>query len=303
MRLLLLGAPDWGRDCWHDDLADDAGRVLGWRVDYLAVKDAPVDDIVRAARGADLLIWARTHDHNPDGDAAGMLRRIEDAGTATVGLHLDMYWGMPVRERQIGRRAWWTCQYVYTTDGGPRPWHTRGVNHHWCPQAVGSRRLGRAEPAGSARFMFAGSLHTAHTAHRPQMVAWARQHWGDEFVHYNEFAGTGIYGDDLSRAVSYAHCVLGDSVPAAGYWSDRGVRVMARGGIFAHPRFAGMAEQGLTDDTMVAFNRYDFQRLGQRVDAMTGPERESMREAAMAVVADRHLWRHRLETIAREVLG
>lgn len=302
MRLLLLGAPDWGRDSWHDDLADDAAR-LGWRVDYLAVNHAPVDDLVRAAKGADILLWARTHLYNPDGDAAGMLRRVEDAGTVTVGLHLDMYWGMRSRQPQIGVQPWWTCQYVYTADGGPRPWQTRGVNHRWCPQAVGSRRVGRAPPAGRARYLFAGSVHPVHTDHRPRMVEWAGQHWGSRFTHFNDDAGTGLYGDELSAAVSYADVVLGDSVPAAYYWSDRVVRVMARGGVFAHPRVAGMAGQGFTDATMVGFNRYDFPGLGRRVDAMTAPEREAMREAAVAVVAERHLWRHRLETIAREVLG
>ena len=302
MRLLLLGAPQWGRDCWHDDIADDA-TALGWQVEYLVVKDSPVDDLVRAAKGADMMLWARTHDHNPDGDAAAMLRRVENAGTVTVGLHLDLYWGLRRREMQIGHQPWWTCQHIYTADGGPRPWHARGVNHHWCPQAVGSRRVGRAEPVGTSRYLFAGSVHPLHTDHRPRMIAWARQHWGDQFAHYDDFAGSGLYGQELSQAASYAHVVLGDSIPAAYYWSDRIVRVMARGGVFAHPRVHGMAEQGFTDQTLVTFNRYDFAHLGRQVDAMTGPEREAMREAAMAVVADRHLWRHRLEQMAREVLG
>jgi hypothetical protein len=36
---------------------------------------------------------------------------------------------------------------------------------------------------------------------------------------------------------------------------------------------------------------------------MSSADRDAMREAGVQVVRDRHLWRHRLEQIAREVLG
>lgn len=299
MKLVLLGAPDYGRDCWHDDLADEA-QAVGWQVDYLAVKDAPVDDIVRAAKGADLLIWARTHDHDPDGDAAAMLRRIEDAGTVTVGLHLDLYWSVPGREHLIGRHPWWTCQTVWTADGGPRPWHTRSVNHRWCPPAFAARHIGRAGPAGAARVVFTGRIMRVHSEHRLRMVQWARQRWCAEFAAYGEPAETAVYGAQLAGIVSAADVVLGDSAPAAYYWSDRVVRTLGRGGVLAHPRVAGLAEQGLAD-AMVTFQRGMFGPLGDQLDAMTESERGALREAGMAVVGDRHLWRHRLETIAREV--
>jgi hypothetical protein len=301
VRLLLLGAPDYGRDCWHDDLVTEAA-ALGWRVDFQPVKSAPVDDLVRAAKGADLLIWARTHRHDPDGDAAAMLRRVEDAGTATVGLHLDLYWGVPGREHRIGKDPWWSCQRVFTADGGPRPWHTRGVTHGWCPPATAAARLGRVKPAGTARYVFAGRTMAVHGPHRAHMVAWARYRWGERFAAYGEPPETAVYGAELAGMVSYAWCVLGDSAPASHYWSDRVVRTLARGGVLAHPKTAGMAEQGFDDTTMVRFDRTLFGPLGDRLDAMTKRERDGLRQAGMAVVRDRHLWRHRLEQIAREVL-
>lgn len=300
MRLLLLGTPDYGRDCWHDDLADEAA-VLGWKVDYIAVRDRPADDVVRQAKGADLLIWARTHWHSPAGDVDGMLRRIEDAGTATVGLHLDLYWGVPSREQKIGNHPWWSCQWVYTADGGPRPWHTRGVNHRWCPPALGGRHLGRAKPEGEARYVFTGGAMPVHGEHRLQLLAWAHARWGDRFAAYGEPPETAVYGRRLSGVVSYADVVLGDSAPAACYWSDRVVRILGRGGVLAHPRVAGMAKQGFTDETLVSFNRYDFTRLGQRLDALTRRQRTTMRDAAASLVESRHLWRHRLQAIAQEV--
>jgi hypothetical protein len=299
VRLLLLGAPDYGRDSWHDDLGSEAA-VLGWQVDYRPVKDRPVDDLVRAAKGSDLLIWARTHSHDPDGDAGAMLRRVEDAGTATVGLHLDLYWGVPGREQKIGRHPWWTCSRVYTADGGARPWRQRGVTHGWCPPAFAAAKLGRAKPAGAARWLHLGRVMGVHGEHRARLVAWARQRWGDRFTAHGEPAETAIYGDELAGAVSAARCVLGDSAPASHYWSDRVVRVLGRGGVLAHPKVAGMPAD--LAEVLVTYDRGLFGPLGDRLDAMTKRERDELRHGGMAVVRDRHLWRHRLQRIAEEVL-
>lgn len=326
MKLLLLGAPQLGGDCWHDDIAAEA-RVLGWDVDYRQVKGLPVDDAVQLAKDADLLLWARTHSHDPDGDAVAMLREIEERGTVTVGVHLDLYWTLPGREAQIGVRPWWSCQRIYTADGGPRDWVGKGVSHRWCPPAIGARNLGRKPAVGEYRCVFFGGYVSGiHGRHRDKLLKWARLRWGDEFGWYGEFRrpnrdlirtrnrkrrtvrlGT-RYGDEVSRIVSYADLVLGDSAGVAPefrrshdhYWSDRVPRMMGRGAVFAHPTTAGMAEQGFDAETMIPFDRFDFASIAARVDVMTEVERDEMRDAAVQLVRDRHLWRHRLTQIAAD---
>jgi hypothetical protein len=302
VKLLLLGAPQLGGDCWHDDIHTEA-QSIGWSVDYLQIKGAPVGDVVRQAKGADLVLWARTHRHDPAGDAAAMLRRIEDAGTPTVGLHLDLYWGIPAREAQIGVHPWWTAQHIYTADGGSRNWGGRRVNHRWCPPAFGTRFLGRVAPAGRYRYVFTGSnIRGIHGDHRAGLLRWARARWRGQFGHYGAELPK-IYRTDLSRVYSYAHCVMGDSAPAPRYWSNRVVHAMGRGAVLAHPHTDGLAEQGFTDDVMVLYRRHDFTDLGRRLVAMTPSQRWDMRERAVDLVRSRHLWRHRLEQMAREVLG
>lgn len=317
MRLLLLGAPQLGGDCWHDDIAAEA-KALGWDVvpdprgrwRYPQIKALPADDVVRLAKDVDLLLWARTHSHNPLGDGEAMLRRVEDLGVVTVGLHLDLYWGMPGREKRIGAEAWWTAQHVYTADGGPRDWESKGVNHRWCPPAFGTRNLGRAKPAGKHRIaFFGGSIRGIHGQHRARLLDWARRTWGPRFGWYGQGTRGRVYGPELSGLVSHADLVLGDSagvLPKCDrswprYWSDRVVRMMGRGAVFAHPETVGMVEQGFDDSTMIPYRRFDFPGLRQRVESMTAAEREAMREAAVAVVRDRHLWRHRLTQIAADV--
>lgn len=298
MRLLLLGT--FGGTSWHDGLAAEA-QELGWRVDRLPVADCPVDDVVRQAKGADLLMWVRHHGHDPAGSAGAMLRRVEDAGTATVGLHMDLYWGVPGREQGIGREPWWSCQSIWTADGGPRPWASRGVRHHWCPPAVAAGQLGRVDPAGTARVVFTGRVMRVHGEHRRLMLQWARARWGDEFAHYGEPPETAVHGDEFAGIVSAADVVLGDSAPASHYWSDRVVRTLARGGILAHPRVAGMDTQGFTGRQMLLFERGNLEQLGEVIDATAGRDRADMRQAAVELVRNRHLWRHRLETIAAGV--
>jgi len=318
VRLLLLGAPQLGGDCWHDDIAAEA-KALGWDVvpdprgrwRYPQIKAMPADEVVKLAKDVDLLLWARTHSHNPLGDAETMLRRVEDLGVVTVGLHLDLYWGMPRRELRIGAEAWWTCQHVYTADGGPRDWACKGVRQHrWCPPAFGTRNLGRAKPAGRHRYVFfGGSVRGIHGEHRARLLDWAKRRWGSRFGWYGQATRGRKYGAELSGLVSYADVVLGDSagvLPRCDqswpcYWSDRVVRMMGRGAVFAHPATTGMAGQGFDETTMIPFKRYDFKTIGERIESMSTSERAAMRDAAVQVVADRHLWRHRLQQIAADV--
>lgn len=301
MKVVLLGAPQKSGDgdCWHDDMVE-GGRQLGWQVDYLQVLGAPVDDLVRASKGADLLIWTRTHGHDPDGDAEAMLRRIEDAGTVTAGVHFDLYWSLPRREVRVGNEPWWTCQYVFTADGGARDWAGRGVNHTWLPPAFGTRFLGRGTPRPPARAaVFVGScVRGIHGQHRIQMLEWAKRRWSARFRHLGSGQRNKIWGRAVNDVFAGARVVLGDSAPADYYWSDRIPRTLGRGGLLCYPHTPGLDGQGFTGEVMLRFDRFDFEGLGRRIDALTDTRRREMTDAAITLVQERHLMRHRMLTIA-----
>lgn len=308
MRVVVLGAPRApSEDCWKDDLAEGCA-LLGWQVVHLPARGIPVEDVVRACRGADLFIWARTHGHDPKGDAEAMLRRVEDAGTTTVGLHLDLYWTLPGREARVGNQPWWSCQHVFTADGGPdsaKKFAERGVNHHWCPPPIGARWLGRAEPSPmhAANVVFVGGhVPSIHGQHRKQLIDWARRRYGHGFRWVGR-AGNTIVGAELSALYSSVRVAVGDSAPAPYYWSDRVPRTLGRGGLLAYPNTEGLDEQGLTAETMLRFDRFDFDHLGEQIDALTEAQRRELTDNALTVVSERHTWPVRLREIEGTVFG
>jgi len=305
MRVLLLGAPrPLHLNRWKDDIAE-AGEVLGWDITHVPARDIPAEDVVSLAKGADLLIWARTHGHNPTGDIPAMLRRVEGAGTRTAALHLDLYWGIDRREAEIGVDPWWSCQFVFTADGGDRPWADRGVNHHWLPPAMGHRYFGRGEQVRRYlhRAVFVGGLvRDIHGWHRVGLIRWARSKYRGHFVHYG--AGRrAIWGQDLSDLYASAFVHIGDSAYAPHYWSDRIPCTLGRGGLLAHPKTPGLREMGFTEDTMVLYDRFDYRSLGKQLDAITNARRAELTSNALDVIRERHMWTHRLLQIEETVCG
>lgn len=309
MRLLLLGSPGTPGDPverWHDD-AYEGAQQLGWDVAFLRARDNTAQQIAAAAKGADMLLWMRTHDYNiQGGDGRDMLRRVEDLGVPTVGLHFDLYWGVPSRAQRVGREPWWSARHVFTADGAGRPWTERGVNHHWMPPPFGTRYLGygRKNRHVTKRAVFVGSnISGIHSAHRGQMIRWATRHWGHGFQHVGKSSRTRVYGRALNDLYASTEVVLGDSVLSPFYWSDRLPRTLGRGALLAYPHTEGLDEWGFTDEVMIRFPAGDFAHIPARLRSMSTAERHAMTDAAITLVRERHLWRHRMQHIAEVVLN
>lgn len=303
LKLYILGCPSEFRgNHWRRDVERSAKR-LGWSVTHEAAQAADPEEVVRRASDADLFLWLRMNMADPHGDAWSMLRRIEDAGTPTVGLHMDLYWGIDSRERLINTKTnpWLSCQTVYTADGGhDELWFERGVSHIWMPPAMDDEHFGLRMPARGRQikpYVFVGTYSKGiHGDHRRKMLQWAERKWPARFKHYG--VNNRIVDEQLNQVYAKARVALGDSAPGDFYWSDRIPTTMGRGGLLAHPRTPGMAEHGYDDTNMIMFDRYDFDQMGAMVDSMTDDDIANMRESALSVTWDRHMWRHRLQSIA-----
>lgn len=310
MKMVMLGVPgvSINDNRWKDDLAESA-EMLGWDVVHLSAK-APTEDILRECKnGADMFLWSRSHNWNPQGDVDGMLRRIEDLGIPTVSQHMDLYWGIKHREPQIGVDPFWSCQYVFTADGGhQKEFAERGVNHYWCPPAMSKRWIGRGtvnHQKYPAPIVFVGGYYSpAHGRHRVELLRWARGKYFSKFRHYDGKRSR-IWGPALNDLYTTAHVAIGDSAPSNYYWSDRVVHTLGRGGLLAHTSVRGMKdpENGFTSDVMIHYERGGFTSLGKKIAAITPERRLEMSDRAMALIEERHTWQNRLLDIQGTVLG
>ncbi|AVP41362.1 glycosyltransferase [Streptomyces phage Yara] len=306
MRVVVLGAPrGLQENRWKDDIAE-AAVALGWEADHIEARGALTDDVVRLCEGADLFIWGRTHAHDPVGDAHKMLSDIERNGTPTVGIHMDLYWGVPNRIERVGNEPWWSCQYVFTADGGNQDlFESREVNHFWMPPAMGVRYYGLREAALNDRMrklkaVFVGTHgHAVHGQHRIDLVAWGRGRYNTRFRLIGR--SNKMWGIQLNHLYASTRFVLGDSAPSDRYWSDRVPITMGRGGVLAYPRTVGLEEWGFNDTNMVLFDRFNFTELQDKLDAMSDEDVANMRQAALKIVGERHLWTHRIQQIMETI--
>lgn len=302
IRLVLVGNPRLDRS-WKNCLAH-AAQQLGWRVTVLQDDTVTVGQVADACDGADLLVWARSHKHQPAGDVGWMWQAVEQGGTATASVHLDLYWGIPHREPEIGRHPWWNAQHVFTADGDPGHaalFAARGVNHHWLSPPAADRyaRPGRLRAEYAADVVFVGTCGRSHAlTDRARLLAWARHRYGDRFRWWGHSRPTRVWGRDLADVYASAHVVLGDSVPVPYYWSDRVPNTVGMGGVLVHPDVPGLA--GQYGHTVTVWPRGDLGTLGDVIDGLLADpgRRHRIRADGAALVTDRHLWRHRLTDIA-----
>ena len=281
--------------------------MLGWDVTQIhPALGTEADSVVKACKGADLFLWSRSYGHVPRGDVEEMLHRIEDGGTVTASQHMDLYWGVKHREPLIGIDPFWKPQWVFTADGGhQKEFAARGVNHVWCPPAIGSRWLGRGHVNHAkyrSKYIFVGGFfRPAHGQHRAELLRWARHKLGPNFEKYGR--RNPVWGYDLNDLYTTAHLAIGDSAPSDYYWSDRVVHTLGRGGMLAHPKVKGMASWGFTSDVMILYGRAGFSDLGRQIAALTPERRMEMSDAALTLIGERHLWKHRLLDIQKRIFG
>lgn len=302
MRVVLIGLPGLVRS-WKNDLAA-AGAALGWDMRHLPPHDSR--PILRELPGADMLLWAHTPGHSPP-QGQRILDTAREAGVTTVGLHLDLYWGRPNREPEIGMDAWWRCDWVFTADGGhQKKFKARGINHRWLPPAAARRWLTPGvvdKRRWPEPIVFVGTCSAGvHRDHRRRLLTWAKARWGDRFGWYGR-PGRRVWGEALSSLYATAHVVLGESAPSPYYWSDRVPLTVARGGVFTHQATPGLDEQGFTDDVLLTYQPDDFDTLGDRIDSLTARERAERIDRGRQLIVERHLWEHRLRDIERQVTG
>lgn len=246
-----------------------------------------------------------------------MLDTAKRQGIPTIAYHLDRYWGLGWEREQIMGRPFFSCDYVFTADGGhDDEFHEAGINHHWLPPAINERYCYLAEPDPRYAFdiVFVGGWYNyGHTewTHREGMIAKVREWYGERFRCLPKQGAPRITMDELNTIYASAKVVLGDSClvpypdgrPMVRYCSDRIPETMGRGGILVHPFVEGITGPVFLHES---WPLGDWTALKQTLDCtidLTTPEHaQAWRESNIERIKVEHTYTKRMAYVIEEVV-
>lgn len=284
----------------------EALEQLGHTVVRLQENKVTWEDCEAAGKAADLFLWQRTWDIDPDGGHR-CLAALKTAGVPTVSFHLDLYIGLS-REAALPTDPFWRTDHVFTADGGHADqFAAYGINHHWLPPAIAESEatLGTAQPR---RFphpvVFVGSHPYPHRSWRPyrdELIHTLERHYRRDFRVWPD-RGRPIRGRDLANLYASAQVVIGDSCHAgqvARYWSDRIPETLGRGAFLIHPAVPGLEGWYRDGEHLATYTPGDFQDLLRLADRYLGwpAGREMIAANGRDTVLGRDTYRHRMSSV------
>lgn len=306
----------------ENHVATDA-EALGHRVTRLQENTTETWSIDPAE--FELLLWTRTGWDWPK--AVGwtleqahaaqrdLLARAARAGTPTVGLHLDRWFGLD-RQGQVDVEPFFEVDLLYTADGGhDDEWARRSIDHRWMPPAISAveaRREGRVLSQYRADVAFVGNWSRYHAEYpqRRELVGSLRNHYRNRFKAWPR-GSRAVRGQDLADLYRTAKVIVGDSClapatdgePIRRYWSDRIPETLGRGGFLLHPWVDGIDEQFV--DGLHLRLYHDRRELVSLIDEYLadGDARRSIADAGRDHVREHHTYENRIEQIVNDVIG
>lgn len=226
-------------------------------VDVLRIQEGetPTTEVARLAseHKADMFLWTQTYGlaltAGSKDDRLNMLKHLRRVGIPSVGFHLDRWWGLE-RNTQIFTEPFFSCDYLFTADGGhDEEWEEAGVNHHWLPPGVFHEEAydGVKERHFAADIVFVGSWrHYGHEEwwpHRSKMLNTVRRKYRHRMKLFPQRQA--IRGKELTNLYASCKLAIGDSCAVGNpsrYWSDRIPETTGRGALLIHPNVEGLDE-------------------------------------------------------------
>lgn len=325
------GSPDFSTE---NDLCRSF-EELGWVVDPYPEREF----MKHAARGqldydrftsADLVMHTMTQGSYPDpGAVLKLWDACREAGVPTASYHLDLFHSLsspkdsgPQRSDLPRLHPMFKVDYVCTADGDHEEEFKRdGVNHYFVRPGVRTEHAHDSEAyppwVGQWDVAFIGSSgYHPEWPHRPQLVQWLHDTYGERFIHIGP--GTTQYVEDdsgnkldrlrghwLNRFLASVKVTVGDSCMwkrSNYYTSDRPYETYGRGGLLIHPGTYGLGE-ALGHVPGHDWNCGDWDALKFEVDRYVADDimRETDRQRIAAEVRANHTYTCRVHEILRIV--
>lgn len=226
-----------------------------------------------------------------------LIRKLRGKYT-TVSWLFDLYHDLP-KEMNCSRSFKdnpFQADYVFMSDGGElevkKETLRQGIHE---PEAKLLKREYKYDVAfiGSDTYM-----------KRHQLLEFLRETYKDRFVHYGMGGLPETRGIELNEILATSKVVVGDSVPADRYWSNRIYEVLGRGGFLLHPRVNGLDKEFHYYKHFIPFDHGNFEQIKEIVDYFVShdKERERIRLAGHKFCKENYTYTKRCRYLLTKIL-
>jgi hypothetical protein len=200
------------------------------------------------------------------------------------------------------------------------------VKGHYLPAGVyheEARLEEKSQKINDILFVGSKGYHPEYP-YRTQLIDWLKGTYGDKFRHIGGDGEGVIRGMELTDLYNQTKIVVGDSLVKnfdyPYYWSDRLYETIGRGGFIIFPYIVGLEDEFVlnTDDLtnnlighvglkkpveLVTYRFGDFEHLKYLIDYYleNNEEREAILKRGFEKVKNNYTYKHRWETILKEV--
>lgn len=237
------------------------------------------------------------------GNARETIALLRQNKILTVGWIFDLYFGLPSEfgQRNINNGSF-QCDICFVTDGGnDRVFKEHGINAKLLRQGIHTPEAKEGTRSPHEPIIFLG---TYNYEKRKALVDFLKKNYQDDFVVYGQGGDKQpVRGMKLNDVLASAKIVVGDSVPADYYWSNRIYEVLGRGGFLIHPEIKGLDEEIKPGKHFVPFKHGDFADLKNKIQYYLehDEEREAIRRAGHLYVKSKYTYTDRCRELLRQV--
>lgn len=285
---------------------------LGYTVFRMQETDAKSQDILAAALESDLFIWIHTHGWNTPGSLTmeKVLETLKNNSVPTMTYHLDLWFGLQRQKDLEIMPVYKKIEHFFTVDSQMAQWFNEetSVQGHYLPAGVFGEECLYKEVRPKKDVIFVGSKkYHPEWKYRTELINWLDKNYKNKFEHYGNGGITSVRGLSLNKLYWNTKVVVGDTLCLnfnyPDYWSDRIYETLGRGGFLIHPYIPGI-EKEFTDKEHVVFYEYgNFNQLKELIDYYLthDDERELIRKAGHNLVKNNYTYKHRWQTILKEL--
>lgn len=147
-------------------------------------------------------------------------------------------------------------------------WKALGVNQRCVRQAIYDECCykGIKTKHFDADILFVGSINNGLYKYRIKLIDFLKTTYGNKFIHYGMSNDMHLRGNDLNNAIASVKIIIGDSVYAPEYWSNRIYETIGRGGFCIHSSTSGLDKEYEVGKHFDIYTTNDLNNLKEKID-------------------------------------